>query len=87
MSQQPAIIEIDGVKITPEFVEVLKRYINFERKTVGDIKNDLFFVSNLLVTMSNDENVLINARKIGDSMYSVYSFFNEIEELLQDGKL
>ncbi len=87
MNQPPTIIEVDGVKITPELVQLLKKHIDFERKSVSEIKNDLFYVSNMLVTLSNNEHIDFDGAKIGESMYTIYTLFGDIEELLIEGKI
>ena len=80
------VVEIDGCRITPEFVQLIKDRIFPHRDTIGQFKTYLFDTqSAILIGMIGGE-VPSNLDSLADGLQNLYRFCDELESLILAGK-
>ena len=82
-----AIIEIDGCKISPEFIKLVEENISKIPAEAEQFKTDIFNVQTaILIASENEDFRPENLKQLALSLHSVYSFVSELSHLREDGK-
>ena len=81
------VIEIDGCKISPEFVELVNKHFNTVHASADNIKSTLFEAQLGILSGIADSNIVpANLDRVISGIQSLYYFFDELEDLHKQGK-
>lgn len=82
-----AIIEIDGCKITPEFIELLNDTLLKDKRNLDEFKKSLFSMQCTLIDqVARSGEIPGNLTEVNNSIYTVNEFVDGLQKLRNEGK-
>lgn len=86
MNNGPAIV-MDGVKITPEFISLIKMYFVGGRQQIEEMKDNLFMTqSAIMCGIVINEGIPKHMEDTSAALNSLYHFTSSLGKLIDDGK-
>lgn len=87
MNKSTAVIEINGCKLSPEFIELVEQNISQIPAEGEQFKKDLFDVQTAILMSSDTEDFRPeNLRQLALALHNIYSFIEGITQLRKEGK-
>ena len=83
-----AVIEIDGVKITPEFISLIKKRLYPVFDNVNEFKAILFDAQvGIMAGIASDACIPGGLSGMNHGLQNLYYFLDEISDLRKEGKV